>query len=402
MWIKTTGILLWIVILHTTAFARSITTVIGPPVEPPIAGHKIIFPVYYHNSKDHPVTLTLPRQLDCLLKAGQETFEAVAKRIDSVDAPTIAVGPQSYVMARFSLASAPEARGEVLLMVPEISANGLMLTIRPPSPARQEPGERFSWTQRSEDRPMDSLIELYQPYAKNISFYKPMYFLVGTEPEDSKFQISFKYRFFNPKQSLAQRYPWVQGFHFGYSQTSYWDLSSDSAPFEDTSYRPELFFISPRIKTSFFSLDGLFIKTGLQHESNGQGGELSRSTNTAYIEPISLFYNAKKKYGLKISTKVWLYFNNEDENNPDIEDYRGYFNLGITAGKADGLVVDTNFQWAAKGPSIQLDITHPLSTYLFSHFDFYLHLNYTNTLAERLVNYTEREQAVRIGLAIVR
>jgi hypothetical protein len=39
---------------------------------------------------------------------------------------------------------------------------------------------------------LDTLHALYQPYAVNISAYEPIYFLVGTEPEKSKLQISFK------------------------------------------------------------------------------------------------------------------------------------------------------------------------------------------------------------------
>ncbi|MBW1827513.1 MAG: phospholipase A [Deltaproteobacteria bacterium] len=49
-----------------------------------------------------------------------------------------------------------------------------------------------------------------------------------SNPGDSKFQVSFKYRFFNKKGTLAQKYPRVKGFRFGYTQTSFWDLKSES------------------------------------------------------------------------------------------------------------------------------------------------------------------------------
>jgi hypothetical protein len=42
---------------------------------------------------------------------------------------------------------------------------------------------------------MDDLFNLYQPYLGAVSAHEPIYFLVGTEPEYSKFQISLKYRF---------------------------------------------------------------------------------------------------------------------------------------------------------------------------------------------------------------
>ena len=45
-----------------------------------------------------------------------------------------------------------------------------------------------------------------------------------------------------------------------------------SAPFEDTSYKPELFFISPNLKNRPSWMHGLFFQTGFKHESNGLGG----------------------------------------------------------------------------------------------------------------------------------
>lgn len=387
--------------IHSTVLALTLEPVIGPPLAPAQAGQPLIFSVYYHNSGSHAVTLSVPDQLACQFISGQKRKDTTARRIEPMGDTPITVAAGGFIKARFRLLLAKDTPSQVQLVVPDISPTALLIAVGHSAPASQ-PDESFSWTSRTTDPPMDALIALYQPYVKNISFYKPMYFLVGTDPEKSKFQVSFKYRFFNPEKPLAQRYPWVEGFHLGYTQTSFWDLGSDSAPFEDTSYQPEIYFITPRIKTSFPSLDGLFIKTGFQHESNGRGGTMSRSTNFAYIQPILLFYNEQKRSGIKLSTKLWCYVDNEEENNPDIEDYRGYFDLGITFGKADGLVIDTNFQWADKGASVQVDATYPLDGLFFDHLDMYLHLNYSNTLAESLINYTEREEAFRIGLSIVR
>lgn len=279
----------------------------------------------------------------------------------------------------------------------------LVLTGAPAAADPRQTEKRPSgWATEIEDLPLDSMIELYQPYAKNISFYRPIYFLVGTDPEESKFQISFKYQFFNPEKSLATEHPWVQGFHLAYTQTSFWDLASESAPFEDTSYKPELFFLSPNLRKKHSAVRGLFLKTGLRHESNGRGGEFSRSTNTAYIESIVLFYNTDSKVGVRFAPRLWSYFFNDDETNPDLADYRGYFNLGITVGKADGLVVDGNFGWAVEGPSAQVDLTLPLHTMFSDHLDLYLQVQYVNGLAESLLDYTNRTRAFRIGFAIVR
>ena len=81
---------------------------------------------------------------------------------------------------------------------------------------------------------------LYWP-KKNITPYQPVYFLVGTDPGKSKFQISFKYRFFDADSLFAKSNPWVKGLNFGYTQTSFWDLKSASAPFDISFPHHKLF-----------------------------------------------------------------------------------------------------------------------------------------------------------------
>lgn len=249
---------------------------------------------------------------------------------------------------------------------------------------------------------LESLFALYQPYVANISAYEPMYFLVGTDPAKSKFQISLKYRFFNPKGSLSTRFPWIQGFHFAYTQTSFWDLAAASAPFKDTSYKPELFLLSSDIGCRPSWMQGLFLQTGVQHESNGRGGDLSRSTNFLYAEPTAVFYDPDSRYGLLLRVKGWAYVANDDGTNPDLPKYRGYFTLEAKFGKADGWVLGSALRWAEKGPSVQVDLTYPISRILHGNLDFYFQIQYVNALAESLLNYQQRTSALRLGFAIVR
>lgn len=256
----------------------------------------------------------------------------------------------------------------------------------------------------SDFQTIDSMFSLYQPYLENISAYKPMYFLVGVEPEETKFQISLKYRFFNPEKSIARKYPWSRQFFLGYTQTSFWDLNSASEPFKDTSYKPEIFFFSPNLlggQNGTVS-SRLFVQTGLQHESNGRGGIESRSTNYAYIRPVFIWFHEKTELGLQVAPKLWLYAGNDDDTNSDLYRYRGYFDVEIKAGRAEGLVLGSIFRWAEKGASVELDATYPLNRLLPVDIDVYLHAQYVNTLAESLLEYQERTRAVRLGISIVR
>lgn len=255
----------------------------------------------------------------------------------------------------------------------------------------------------SEDfQTLDSLFSLYQPYLEDISAYRPMYFLAGTDPEESKFQISLKYRFFTPGTEIAEEYPWSKNFYLAYTQASLWDLEAASQPFKDTSYKPELFFLSPGIYSGGPGISRLFVQTGYRHESNGRGDQYSRSTNYAYIRPIFIFYDQRSRLGIQVAPSAWAYLGNDDDTNPDLHRYRGYFDLGIKVGRADALVLESHIRWAAEGGSVQLDATYPLDRVLPAGIDIYLHAQYVNTLAESLLDYRERTRALRLGISIVR
>ncbi len=382
------------------ASAGTLDIVFGAIGKSATAGSQITIPIYFNNLGDVPITVEPPQTIRFQLSSEGGSQDATA-HLAETKAPSQPeqVGAKGFMKVIYTLMLPKNVRGYVYLSAPQFKNSGRYLLVSaPPS----EDKSRFAWLPRTDDEPMDNLIQLYQPYVKNISYYKPMYFLVGIEPENSKFQLSLKYRFFNPEKSFVREYPWIQGFHFGYTQTSFWDLKSDSAPFEDTSYKPELLYISPRLKTQWPALDALLLQAGIRHESNGRGGDLSRSTNIIYVEPVLVFFNEKRRTGLKINPSVWTYVDNDDKTNPDLYEYRGFFNIGVTFGKADSLVVDTNFQWAAQGTSIQVDLTYPLHTLFFSQLDMYIQVQYVSQLAESLINYTERTEAFRIGLAIVR
>ena len=120
--------------------------------------------------------------------------------------------------------------------------------------------------------------------------------------------------------------PWVTGFNLGYTQKSLWDLKSDSSPFEDTSYMPESFYLQDKIDLGVPWISAFGFQTGYQHESNGRDGDDSRSTNYLYFQPIMAFH-LWDNYHLKIAPKAWLYVNNDDETNGDLDDYRGYYEI---------------------------------------------------------------------------
>lgn len=242
----------------------------------------------------------------------------------------------------------------------------------------------------------DQFLMLSQPYITNISAYNPIFFLVGTDLADSKFQISLKYRLFEPGPEPH----WLDGINFGYTQTSFWDLRGRSLPFKDTSYKPELFYHTTNLAREHGAwANGIFLKGGFRHESNGLGGLESRSTNTVYLRAYFMFYIPDQKYGLRVSPLVQVYVANAGVTNPDLPDYRGYCGLDLKAGWAEGLILASEMRWAAKGGSYTVDLTIPMRT---SYMRVYFHAQYASVLAENLIDYRQRTRTLRLGFSFVR
>lgn len=369
--------------------------VVFPPAAVP-AGGQVEFRVYLNNSGETPLGVDFPETVACRLASGKQQFEVLARAAAAENIGPLEIGAGQFVKARYSLTLPETLEGPVRLRIVRWENASALFAVRRPAASEDMPAPAPAYGS------LDSLMTLYQPYLKNIAAYEPMYFLVGTDPEKSKFQVSFKYRFFNPGGPLALRHPWVKGIHFAYTQTSFWNLKSASMPFEDTSYKPELFFLSSSIDTGALDIRRLFLQGGFQHESNGRGGDASRSTNFLYVKPTFIWFDEASRLGLQVSPRIWTYVANDEETNPDLDDYRGYADLELKLGKADSLVVGTHLGWAAAGASFQVDLSYPLRRFLSGNIDLYLQAQYVNRLAESLLYYRDRCEAVRLGLAIVR
>ncbi len=231
--------------------------------------------------------------------------------------------------------------------------------------------------------------------------HEPVYFLFGWDPDTIKFQISFKYRLIHPDGSLARKRPWIADFYFGYTQTSFIDLDSPSDAFLDNSFKPEFMFSQQDlVKQRPAWLSQLGLEAGIQHQSNGDSGADSRSLIILYAKPI-LKVGDLDAYHFTAAPKIWLYVGNIDEN-PDIADYWGYFDLELRFGKIDGLELRSNWRQGSEGGSLQVDLTCPLHILSFGNFNGYLQAQYFTGYGETLLLYNQKDSQLRIGFAFYR
>jgi len=151
-----------------------------------------------------------------------------------------------------------------------------------------------------------------------------------------EFQISLK------KQLTYDLFGMNEFISFAYTQKVWWQLYSDSGPFRETNYLPEIFMSIPSSQKIDQASGLKAVKFGFLHESNGQEGYRSRSWNRLYITGLwqwdNLFLATRAWYRLPEDEKPDGYYtgqlgpeyaNEDGDDNPDIDKYLGYGDINI-------------------------------------------------------------------------
>jgi outer membrane phospholipase A len=225
-----------------------------------------------------------------------------------------------------------------------------------------------------------------------------MSFILGArDGYSARFQLSFKYRLFDTGSGFGREQPWLSGFYFGYTQNAIWDLSSDSKAFRDTSYRPQFFWKWDRADEKTF-VDSF--RVGFEHESNGGDMERSRSINTAFLRPEWHFHLASG-HEIQFAPKAYSYLDKDE--NPDIQEYRGYVDWQLRYDAAGEWVGTALYRRGTGARSaIQLDLSKRARDLRFGPVGGYFHVQYFNGYGESILDYNVRRKAqLRIGFAIV-
>jgi outer membrane phospholipase A len=233
--------------------------------------------------------------------------------------------------------------------------------------------------------------------------FEPFYFIAGTETPNAKFQISLKYQLFTDEVWLATKWSGVTNLFVAYTQTSLWDWNEPSAPFYDTSYKPEVNYTWQRVDGGHWGeAIRLDLQGGLQHESNGQDETDSRSLNLAYLRP-TITFGQNGKFQVMVSPKVFVYVGDLGDNS-DIADYRGYVELRTILGWSDNvqLAATTRVGKDFDRASLQLDLTYPMWKFPVLRSSLFLQAQYFTGYGESLLRYYERSDSLRAGFALFR
>ncbi|CAG0965976.1 Phospholipase A1 [Methylophilaceae bacterium] len=234
-----------------------------------------------------------------------------------------------------------------------------------------------------------------------LAAHEPTYFVVGNSSDrggDARFQLSFKYRLFDPDGPIARFSPLFSNLYFTYTQTSLWDLGEDSSPFRDTSYRPGMMYRWAG-SGSYWLPDEW--RAGMEHESNGQSGTDTRSINTAYLRPA---WHIDMPDGKRLSFMPKVYHYLDKDENRDIQRYRGYVDWMARYGREDGLILNGLYRQGTGGYATgQIDLSYPISEKIFARTGSFVHLQLFSGYGETLLEYDrDRDTQIRLGISIAR
>lgn len=121
--------------------------------------------------------------------------------------------------------------------------------------------------------------------------------------------------------------------HIAYTQLSYWQVYADSQYFRETDYEPSAFL-------NYHVYHDVMLSAGIDHQSNGQGGQNERSWNRAFG---SVQFGGENWFVEVDGWGLILQEQSSNLNNPDIEKYLGHDHITLVY-KVSNLVLTFEIQ----------------------------------------------------------
>lgn len=213
---------------------------------------------------------------------------------------------------------------------------------------------------------------------------------------EAKFQISVKMPI-----HLADKAQSTEGLYFGFTAMSLWQVynSEISKPFRETNYEPEVFYtFETKLKILGYRFN--MAQVGINHQSNGQNQLRSRSWNRLYG---SLLFSDKTSF---YYLKAWYRFKEDEkedpldpggDDNPDITDYLGHFELGYGTRLGNFNLVTlfrNNLKTSDNKGSAEINLSYPLND------RYEVLLQYFNGYGDSLIDYNRHQQRISLGIQL--
>ena len=181
----------------------------------------------------------------------------------------------------------------------------------------------------------------------------------------------------------------------GYTVRSFWQAynSEESSAFRETNHEPEIWFQTyPNWK--LFGFKNSVVQFGLNHQSNGRNGPVSRSWNRVFAQFVF------EKDNFVIGFKPWyrLPEDAEDDENPDITDFLGHFEIGAAYKRNNhvfSFMSRNNLESGFDKGAVEAGWSFPLGKWPYLKG----YVQYFHGYGESLIDYDQKVN--RIGLGIM-
>ncbi|WP_141048064.1 phospholipase A [Aliarcobacter cryaerophilus] len=266
---------------------------------------------------------------------------------------------------------------------------------------KKEPKKEFFEHNIDKSKDKDTNDNLEQLVTKDFGIYpyKKNYFLPATytfnnilnrDNFETSFQISLEKPISNDFFGLNEI------ISIAYTQKSFWQTASSSAPFRETNYEPEIFIQIPN-DDKYLKL----YKTSFLHTSNGKGGDDSRSLNRLYLQTFFQFDN------LFVSPKIWYKIpqNSKDDDMKDFYKYYGYGDISFlyAYGKQTfELLLRDNLRLNSSNKgAVEFNYTFPLPDFISSKNSYGI-FQVFHGYGQSLIDYDREVTNIGIGLTFSR
>jgi len=226
----------------------------------------------------------------------------------------------------------------------------------------------------------------YNPDVFREQYREPSIELDDTE---AQFQISIK-------TPLAIDLFDTFDIYAAYTNRSFWQVYNNdiSSPFRETNHEPEIWAqFNPNWEALGFTNSANAV--GFVHQSNGQGGVLSRSWNRIYASFIF------EKDNLAFAFKPWYRIpeDSDDDDNPDITDYLGHYELRGAYKWGEHVfsaMSRNNIESGFSRGAVELGWSFPLGNYPYMKG----YVQYFTGYGESLIDYDQYTNRIGVGLAL--
>lgn len=240
-------------------------------------------------------------------------------------------------------------------------------------------------------KPNYMLLGAYNASGYDSEVYQQQYDDPTIEADDIEAQIQLSI-----KTPLAIELFDLFDIYAAYTNRSFWQVynSERSAPFREINHEPEI-WAQFRPNWSVFGFTNVLNAVGFVHQSNGQGSVLSRSWNRVYAN----FIFERDNFGLAFKPWHRLSEDKEDDDNPDITDYLGHYEIrGVYKWEEHvfSAMSRNNLESGFSKGAVELGWSFPLGDYPYVKG----YLQYFGGYGESLIDYDQYANRIGIGFIL--